>query len=139
MPEGYIELPDWLRPAGPAQPAAGAQPASGGSPAAVELRLPDGRRVAVRGRTLLGRAPQPRAGELPATLVRTGDDLSVSKTHLLVEPAGPDAVLITDRGSTNGTGITGVDGVHRRCDPESPIRVRRGERIKIGDLEVEVT
>lgn len=144
---GYIELPDWLKPAGPPPPPPTASPPprveerraerdASRNPPPLQLAFPEGRRVPVTGRTLLGRAPEPRAGEPSATLISTGDDRSVSKTHLLLEPAGADTLLVTDRGSTNGTSILAVDGTARRCDPESPSTARRGERIRLGDLEV---
>lgn len=145
MGDGYIELPDWLRsgtpaPAPPVTPSVAppAAPAATGAPAPPPatppaLVLPDGRRIPVTGPTLLGRDPQPRPGEPAATLVSTGADRSVSKTHALVEPA-PGGVALTDRRSTNGTAVLDADGRRRALAPETPTAVARGERIALGEV-----
>lgn len=65
--------------------------------------LPDGRRVAAPGVTLLGRSPAAAAGEQVADLSAI-TDASVSKTHLALRIEG-EGIWATDRASTNGTDL----------------------------------
>jgi uncharacterized RDD family membrane protein YckC len=102
------------------------------------LRLDDGRHVAVDGLVLLGRNPQPRAGEEDATLIKVSDDTrTVSKSHLAV---GVDAsgLYVMDRGSTNGTMVTAPDGGQRPCPPGDLVDVPGGSVISFGDHWLEV-
>lgn len=139
MGDGYIELPDWLSPtaAPPRVEERPAQPDAARNPPPAAIRLPDGRTISVAGPTLLGRDPQPRPGETATTLVSTGPDRSVSKTHALLEPAD-DGVRLTDRRSTNGTAVLAPDGNRRVIPAETPAGVRRGERIRLGEVVIDV-
>lgn len=98
-----------------------------------------GRPLTVRGTGLLGRDPQPRAGEDVVHLVPVDDpQRSLSKTHLQF---GVDAegFWVRDRGSTNGTAVRTADGVRHGCPPGSPVRVAPGSTLLIGDQEVLVS
>lgn len=102
------------------------------------LRLDDGRQVGVEGVVLLGRNPQPRVGEEDATLIKVADDTrTVSKSHLAV---GVDArgLYAMDRGSTNGTTVTGPDAERRPCAPGDLVDVPEGSVISFGDHWLEV-
>jgi uncharacterized RDD family membrane protein YckC len=102
------------------------------------LRLDDGREVGVDGLVLLGRNPQPRVGEEDATMIKVVDETrTVSKSHLAV---GIDArgLYVMDRGSTNGTTVTGPDGNQRPCPPGDLVDVPGGAVISFGDHWLEV-
>lgn len=102
----------------------------------VVLRFSDGRSVALRGMTLVGRNPQPEPGEVVTDLVALPDPKrSVSKTHLLV---GMDAkgLFVTDRHSTNGTLVTLPDGQQILCAAGQTIRVAPGSVVTFGDFSL---
>jgi uncharacterized RDD family membrane protein YckC len=95
--------------------------------------LDDGREVPVGGLVLLGRNPQPRPGEETAELVKLADETrTVSKSHLALQVVGDDLV-VTDRGSTNGSTITTTEGVTTACTPEKPVPVAEGSVVSMGD------
>lgn len=72
--------------------------------------LEDGREIPINRLVLIGRNPQPRAGEEDARLIKIVDEArTVSKTHLAIN-VDARGVLITDRGSTNGSAVTDPDG-----------------------------
>ena len=100
----------------------------------VVLRFSDGRRVPLRGMTLVGRHPQAAPEEIITDLVSLDDPRrSVSKTHLLV---GMDArgLYVQDRHSTNGTIVTLPDGQQILCAPGQTIRVPNGATVSFGDF-----
>ena len=79
------------------------------------ILLDDGRRIALDGLILLGRNPQPQAGEEDAQLIKIADETrTVSKSHLAV---GLDAggVYVVDRGSTNGSTVSTTNGMSTRA------------------------
>ena len=89
------------------------------------ILLDDGRRITLEGLVLLGRNPQPKAGEEDAQLIKIADETrTVSKSHLAV---GVDAggVYVVDRGSTNGSTVSTTNGMSSRC--------RAGEMVRVGD------
>jgi uncharacterized RDD family membrane protein YckC len=97
-----------------------------------------GHRLEVRGPGLLGRDPQPRAGEEVVHLVPVEDpQRSLSKTHLQfgLDDGG---LWVRDRGSTNGTAVRTPDGARQACPPDTPVQVRAGSTLLIGDHEVPV-
>jgi uncharacterized RDD family membrane protein YckC len=103
------------------------------------ILLDDGRRIALDGLVLLGRNPQPKAGEEDAQLIKIADETrTVSKSHLAV---GVDAggVYVVDRGSTNGSTVSTTNGMSSRCKPGEMVRVGEGAIISIGDHWLEIT
>jgi len=103
------------------------------------ILLDDGRRIAVEGLVLLGRNPQPKAGEEDAQLIKIADETrTVSKSHLAV---GVDAsgVYIVDRGSTNGSTVSTTNGMSSRCRAGEMVRVADGAIVSIGDHWLEIT
>ncbi|WP_245701277.1 FHA domain-containing protein [Sanguibacter gelidistatuariae] len=100
----------------------------------VVLRFSDGRRVPLRGMTLIGRHPQAVGEEIITDLVSLDDPgRSVSKTHLLV---GMDArgLYVQDRHSTNGTIVTLPDGQQILCAAGQTIRVPGGSTVSFGEF-----
>jgi predicted component of type VI protein secretion system len=101
--------------------------------------LDDGRRIALDGLVLLGRNPQPKAGEEDAQLIKIADETrTVSKSHLAV---GVDAggVYVIDRGSTNGSTVSTTNGMSSRCRAGEMVRVGDGAIVSIGDHWLEIT
>jgi hypothetical protein len=92
----------------------------------------------VEGLALVGRRPEPRAGEPVRHLVplRSGD-MSLSKTHAQFQVA-PDGVLVVmDRGSTNGS-ILIRQGVSRELTAGRPATLLDGDRVRFGDRQMTV-
>jgi uncharacterized RDD family membrane protein YckC len=134
----YGDFPDY-----PASPSdfADQTPVGSGSPYVQDwsILLDDGRRIAVEGLVLLGRNPQPRAGEEDAQLIKIADETrTVSKSHLAV---GVDAggVYVVDRGSTNGSTVSTTNGMSSRCRAGEMVRVGDGAIVSIGDHWLEIT
>lgn len=109
------------------------EPAARPTTAASRVVLDDGRTLEVTGLVLLGRNPQPRAGEESAELVKVADETrTVSKTHLAL---GVDArgIYVVDRGSTNGSTVTDTSGVSRLCMAGEVVRVADGNIVSFGE------
>jgi uncharacterized RDD family membrane protein YckC len=103
------------------------------------ILLDDGRRIQLDGLVLLGRNPQPKAGEEDAQLIKIADETrTVSKSHLAV---GVDAggVYVVDRGSTNGSTVSTTNGMSSRCRAGEMVRVGDGAIVSIGDHWIEIT
>jgi uncharacterized RDD family membrane protein YckC len=103
------------------------------------ILLDDGRRITLEGLVLLGRNPQPKAGEEDAQLIKIADESrTVSKSHLAV---GVDAggVYVVDRGSTNGSTVSTTNGMSARCRAGEMVRVGDGAIVSIGDHWIEIT
>ena len=47
-------------------------------------------------------------------------------------------VYVVDRGSTNGSRVTGMSGVSKRCAPGDPVQVEPGSIVSFGDHWLEV-
>ncbi|HEU4810827.1 MAG TPA: RDD family protein [Nocardioides sp.] len=86
----------------------------------------------VEGLVLVGRQPEPRPGEPARHLVPLSDDLSVSKTHAQLQVAPDGALVVMDRGSTNGT-ILVRRGVPRRLTAGTPTTLLDGDQLRFGD------
>lgn len=103
------------------------------------LRLDDGRDIGLDdGLVLLGRNPQPRVGEEDALLIKVVDKgRTVSKSHLAI---GLDrrGLFVVDRGSTNGTTVTGPDGRTHPCPPGDQIGLSGGSVVSFGDRRLRV-
>ncbi|HEX6757018.1 MAG TPA: RDD family protein [Propionibacteriaceae bacterium] len=103
------------------------------------ILLDDGRRITLEGLVLLGRNPQPKAGEEDAQLIKIADETrTVSKSHLAV---GVDAggVYVVDRGSTNGSTVSTTNGMSSRCRAGEMVRVGDGAIVSFGDHWLEIT
>jgi uncharacterized RDD family membrane protein YckC len=100
--------------------------------------LDDGREVPVHGLVLLGRNPQPRPGEEGAELIKVADESrTVSKSHLALG-LNESGLFVTDRGSTNGSTITTLEGVRTRCAPGEVVSVSDGSVVTMGDRWLKV-
>ena len=137
-----------LAPAGPTPPA----PEPAPEPASVPPRVPSrprpaatwglmfdtGERVVVDTLVLVGRRPEPRTAEQGARLVALGSaDMSVSKTHAQVVVAPDGALVVTDRGSTNGSTLV-RKGMPRPLASGRPTTLLEGDVVNLGDRAMTV-
>lgn len=106
-----------------------AVPAASGA----RLRFDDGQVLVLDSTALVGRNPAARDGEDVAELFNYADmGRSVSKTHLHLA-ADSSGVWVTDRNSTNGSGIAGTDGSRRPLVPGQSQHAGHGETVYFGD------
>jgi uncharacterized RDD family membrane protein YckC len=111
---------------------------SAGPAAAWTVTFDSGERVDVDTLLLVGRSPDPRLGEQGARLVTLPSaDLSVSKTHVEVVVAADGALVVTDRGSTNGSTLV-RRGTSRHLTPGRPTTLLEGDLVLIGDRTMRV-
>jgi len=95
--------------------------------------LDDGREIDVRGLVVLGRKPEARPGEEAAELIKLSDETrTVSKSHLSLD-VGPRGLVVTDRGSTNGSTVTAPEGAAQRCTPWEPVQLTPGAVVSMGN------
>ncbi|UNK44914.1 RDD family protein [Arthrobacter sulfonylureivorans] len=107
--------------------------ASGTQAGPLTLTFDDGRDVVLETTALIGRNPAAAAGEDIDQLIDFADmGRSVSKTHVLLRVDGP-TVWVTDRNSTNGTAVTGADGIRRQLAPGEPVAAAPGATVEFGD------
>jgi uncharacterized RDD family membrane protein YckC len=129
------------RPAAPPPAAERTQPrppAVPGPPARWQVTFDTGERFEVRGLTLVGRRPEPRPGEPVKRMVALpSDDMSLSKTHAQFQVVPDGALVVMDRGSTNGS-ILMRAGVAKRLAGGKPATLRDGDRVRFGDREMSV-
>jgi len=104
-----------------------------GAPAAWAVNFDTGERIHVDTPLLVGRSPDPRLGEQGARLVSLASaDLSLSKTHIEVVVAADRSLVVTDRGSTNGS-ILVRQGTPRHLAPGRPTTLLEGDLVLLGD------
>lgn len=101
--------------------------------------LEDGREIPIQRLVLIGRNPQPRPGEEDARLIKIVDEArTVSKTHLAIN-LDARGVLVTDRGSTNGSAVTDPDGGYELLTADEPRRITgAGHLISFGKHHVRI-
>lgn len=137
-----------LVPVGSAMPAAVARPRAPRTqpdpPAATAAAPPwriafdTGESMVVDGPVLLGRDPEARPGEAVHHLVPLRSaDLSVSKTHAQLRLTAQGLLVVTDRGSTNGSTLL-RQGAARELPAERAITLLAGDRVRFGDREMRV-
>ncbi|MEN8706890.1 MAG: RDD family protein [Nocardioides marinisabuli] len=127
----------------PADPPAGARRRavptdSPTPPAGWQVELDSGERVVVDGLVLLGRGPVAGPGEQVRHLVPLrSQDMSVSKTHAQLQVAADGALVVMDRGSTNGSVVLRA-GVSRELTPGKPLTLLEGDTVRLGDRSLRV-
>jgi pSer/pThr/pTyr-binding forkhead associated (FHA) protein len=65
-------------------------------------------------------------------------DMSLSKTHAQIGVAGDGALVVMDRGSTNGSVLT-RQGVSRPLSGGKPTTLLEGDLVRFGDRSMEVS
>ncbi|MBS43959.1 MAG: hypothetical protein CMH83_12510 [Nocardioides sp.] len=97
-----------------------------------------GQDLVVEGMTLVGRDPEPRPGEPVRHVVPLGsDDMSLSKTHAQFQVVPDGALVVMDRGSTNGTVVL-RQGVARSLTAGRPATLVDGDVVRFGDRTMTV-
>lgn len=93
----------------------------------------------VEGLGLVGRQPSGRPGEPVRHVVPLrSDDMSISKTHAQFHIASDGALVVIDRGSTNGSLLL-RKGVSRELSAGRPTTLVDGDRVCFGDRQMTVT
>jgi uncharacterized RDD family membrane protein YckC len=110
-----------------------------GPPSGWVLTFDTGERVPVDGLVLVGRRPEGRGGETVRRLVALpSPDMSLSKTHAQVGLAGDGALVVMDRGSTNGSVLV-RQGVSRPLSGGKPATLLDGDVVRFGDRSMQVS
>ncbi|GAA4118611.1 hypothetical protein GCM10022215_20350 [Nocardioides fonticola] len=101
------------------------------------LLVDTGEDIVLGSRTLLGRAPAPRADEPGGRLVALpSDDLSLATTHAVLEVAHDGVLTVADRGSAEGTYV--VRGHAARRVAAEPLALEDGDVLRCGDRAMRV-
>lgn len=145
-PEPVVRAPAARAPgahAAPAAPAEASPPAPPAAPRRARARwqvsFDSGETFEVAGLTLVGRRPEARQGEPVRRLVTlASEDMSLSKTHAQFQVVPDGALVVMDRGSTNGSLLIRA-GVTKRLTGAQPATLRDGDRVRFGDREMTVT
>lgn len=97
-----------------------------------------GESFVVEGLALVGRRPEPRAGEQVRHVVPLrSEDMSLSKTHAQVQVAPDGLLVVTDRGSTNGSVL--IRGRLAKDLPAGkPTTLLPGDQVAFGDRRMTV-
>ncbi len=123
------------------RPEPGADPAAvPPSPATVRWRVAfdTGEAFVVEGLALVGRRPEPRPGEEARHVVPLrSSDMSLSKTHAQFQVAPDGALVVMDRGSTNGSYVI-RKGMSRSLSPGRPSTLLAGDEVRFGDRTMRV-
>ena len=102
------------------------------------MSFDSGESFLVEGLALVGRRPEPRAGESVRHLVPLrSTDMSLSKTHAQFQVVADGVLVVMDRGSTNGS-ILIRQGVARELAQGRPTTLLHGDRVRLGDREMSV-
>ena len=97
-----------------------------------------GETLLVDGPVLLGRDPEARPGEAVRHLVQLRSaDLSLSRTHVQLRLTGRGRLVVTDRGSTNGSTLL-REGAARELPLGRATTLLDGDRVRFGDREMRV-
>ena len=98
-----------------------------------------GESFVVEGMALVGRRPEPRPGEPVSHLVPLpSQDMSLSKTHAQFQVAPDGALVVMDRGSTNGSVVV-RQGVPRDLSAGKPTTLLSDDVVRFGDRTMTVT
>lgn len=102
------------------------------------VQFDTGQEITLQGVALVGRSPQPRPGEQVAHLLPLpSQDMSVSKTHAQLHIASDGALVVIDRGSTNGSLLL-RKGVSRDLSAGRATTLIDGDKVRFGDREMAV-
>ena len=97
-----------------------------------------GEEFVVEGLALVGRKPEPRRGEPVRHLVPLrSSDMSVSKTHAQFQVVPDGALVVMDRGSTNGSVLV-RKGLPKALSPGRPATLVDGDVVRFGDRSMTV-
>jgi uncharacterized RDD family membrane protein YckC len=111
---------------------------SGSNDGRWRVEFDTGESVLVDEPVLLGRDPEARPGETGHRLVPLRSaDMSLSKTHAQVRLTADGLLVVTDRGSTNGSTLL-RQGAVRELPVGRATTLLDGDRVRFGDREMRV-
>ncbi|WP_084254923.1 RDD family protein [Nocardioides sp. J54] len=97
-----------------------------------------GESFVVEGLALVGRRPEPRSGEQVRHVVPLRSaDMSLSKTHAQFQVAPDGALVVMDRGSTNGSYVV-RRGLSKALSAGRPSTLLAGDEVRFGDRTMTV-
>jgi uncharacterized RDD family membrane protein YckC len=103
------------------------------------LEFDTGQRVPADGLVLVGRRPAGRPGEsVTHAVALPSQDLSLSKTHAQLAVADDGALVVMDRGSTNGSVLV-RQGVSRPLPGGRSATLLEGDIVRFGDRSMRVS
>ena len=98
-----------------------------------------GESFVVEGLALVGRRPEARSGEPVQHLVPLrSTDMSLSKTHAQFQVVPDGALVVMDRGSTNGSVVV-RRGVSKPLTAGRPATLLDGDTVRFGDRSMKVS
>jgi len=104
-----------------------------------QVAFDTGEAFEVAGLAIVGRRPEPRPGEPVRHVVPLpSSDMSLSKTHAQFQVAPDGALVVMDRGSTNGSYVV-RRGMSRALTPGRPSTLLDGDVVRFGDRTMTVT
>ncbi|HWJ11769.1 MAG TPA: RDD family protein [Nocardioides sp.] len=112
---------------------AGAPPQAAPVAARWRVAFDTGESFVVEGLALVGRRPEPRDGEPVRHVVPLrSSDMSLSKTHAQFQVAPDGALVVMDRGSTNGSYVV-RRGMSKALTAGRPSTLLPGDEVRFGD------
>lgn len=103
-----------------------------------QVAFDTGETFEVRGLAIVGRRPEPRPGEPVSHVVPLpSTDMSLSKTHAQFQVAPDGALVVMDRGSTNGSYVV-RRGMSRTLTAGRPSTLLDGDIVRFGDRTMTV-
>ncbi|KRA38455.1 MULTISPECIES: RDD family protein [unclassified Nocardioides] len=103
-----------------------------------KVSFDSGEAFVVEGLALVGRRPEPRPGEPVRHVVPLrSSDMSLSKTHAQFQVAPDGALVVMDRGSTNGSFVV-RGGMSKSLTPGRPSTLLAGDVVRFGDRMMRV-
>jgi uncharacterized RDD family membrane protein YckC len=103
------------------------------------VRFDSGETFVVEGLAVVGRRPEPQPGEQVQHVVPLrSEDMSLSKTHAQLQVAPDGALVVMDRGSTNGSVLI-RQGVAKDLLVGKPATLLPGDEVAFGDRRMTVT
>lgn len=103
-----------------------------------QVAFDTGETFEVQGLAIVGRRPEPRPGEPVSHVVPLpSTDMSLSKTHAQFQVAPDGALVVMDRGSTNGSYVV-RRGMSRTLTAGRPSTLLDGDVVRFGDRTMTV-
>jgi hypothetical protein len=124
----------------PGQPIATQRRVDATAPPAIwRVSFDTGESFVVEGLALVGRRPEARSGEPVRHLVPLrSTDMSLSKTHAQFQVVPDGALVVMDRGSTNGSVVI-RRGVSKPLTAGRPATLLDGDTVRFGDRSMTVS
>ena len=134
-----VPVESWAPPAPMSWPAPAPAPAAPPVPTVRwRVAFDTGEAFVVEGLAVVGRRPEPRADEVVRHVVPLrSSDMSLSKTHAQFQVAPDGALVVMDRGSTNGSYVV-RRGLSKALTAGRPSTLLAGDEVRFGDRTMRV-